>query len=34
MTKAEFIKKFKEFLYENAMSGAILEDADYANDVL
>ena len=29
MTKAEFIKKFKEFLYENAMSGAILEDADY-----
>ena len=25
MTKAEFIKKFKEFLYENAMSGAILD---------
>jgi hypothetical protein len=25
MTKAEFIKKFKDFLYENAMSGAILD---------
>ena len=25
MTKAEFIKKLKEFLYENAMSGAILD---------
>lgn len=25
MTKAEFIRKFKDFLYENAMSGAILD---------
>lgn len=25
MTKTEFIKKFKDFLYENAMSGAILD---------
>ena len=30
MTKAEFIEKFKEFLYENGMSDAVLlEDADY-----
>jgi hypothetical protein len=25
MTKAEFIKKFKNFLYENSLSGAILD---------